>query len=378
MLHNVAISPTSTLHIIIYTMSDGVDNASHNAQLGKNHWLLSSVSMSAVFFPTVNQVHWVINYSYTRMENQHDLIIVRKVCEIYNKISKLEDLNPSNHVNSLFTQLVTLCTSPCQLDVNHLSQEVKETIGKLIRLCGKAEGLLENHYSTLIGSYDKPLNHMKLFPYYFNYLKLSHLEFTMLTTHCSQVPTQLAFVGSGPLPLTSIMLATHFLRHTCFHNYDIDPLANAKAYGLVSSDPDLSKRMLFHTSDIVHVSNGLKEYNVVFLAALVGMDQKEKAKVINHLAKHMAPGAILLLRSAHGARAFLYPVIDPSDLKGFEVLSVFHPNDEVINSVIVARKCSVNQGVYSPLLTSKCSELEGFNPLNHGNVIEELTVDDQA
>ncbi|XP_061344842.1 nicotianamine synthase-like [Gastrolobium bilobum] len=311
------------------------------------------------------------------MDNQKELI-VGKVCKIYDKISTLESLNPSNHVNNLFTQLVTTCTSPCQLDVTQLSQEVKETIAKLIRLCGKAEGLLETHYSALIGSHEKPLNHIKLFPYYSNYLKLSHLEFTMLTRHCSQVPSQLAFVGSGPLPLTSIMLATYYFRHTCFHNYDIDALANAKAYDLISSDPDLSKRMFFHTSDIANVSNGLKEYNVVFLAALVGMDQNEKTQVINHLAKHMAPGAILLLRSAHGARAFLYPVVDASDLKGFEVLSVFHPTDDVINSVIVARKHSVNQGLYSPVLSSKCSEVEGFNPLNHGNVIDELTIDDQA
>ncbi|XP_020205363.1 nicotianamine synthase [Cajanus cajan] len=313
------------------------------------------------------------------METQHQQeVIVGKVCEIYEKISNLGDLNPSNHVNNLFTQLVTICTTPCQLDVTRLSKQVRETIANLIRLCGKAEGLLENHYSTLIGSHDTPLNHMKFFPYYSNYLKLSHLEFTMLTTHCTQVPTQLAFVGSGPLPLTSIMLATHYLRHTCFHNYDMDPLANAKARDLVSSDPDLSKRMFFHTSDILSVSN-LKDYNVVFLAALVGMDKKEKAKVINHLAKFMAPGAFLVLRSAHGARAFLYPVVDPcSDLKGFEVLSVFHPTDEVINSVIVARKHSVNQGVYTPVLASKCSGVEGFNPFNHGNVIEELTVDEQA
>jgi len=313
------------------------------------------------------------------MENQQEVMVVGKVCEIYEKISKLEDLNPSSHVNNLFTQLVTICTTPCQIDVSKFSQNVREITPKLIRLCGKAEGLLENHYSTLIASHENPSNHMKLFPYYSNYLKLSHLEFTMLTPHCTQVPSQLAFVGSGPLPLTSIMLATHYLKQTCFHNYDMDPMANAKAHALVSTDPDLSKRMFFHTDDILNVSTGLKDYNVVFLAALVGIDHEEKAKVIKHLAKFMAPGAILLLRSADGARAFLYPVVDPSsDLKGFEVLSVFHPTDEVINSVIVARKHSVNQGTYSPVLAGKCSGVEGFNSFNHGKAIEELTVEDQA
>jgi nicotianamine synthase len=312
------------------------------------------------------------------MDNSHE-VIVEKVCKIYNKLSRLENLNPSNQVNDLFTQLVTTCTTPChELDITQLPQEIKEKIAKLITLCGKAEGLLESHYSTLIGSNEKPLNHIKIFPYYKNYLKLTHLEFTMLTKHITQVPSKLAFIGSGPLPLTSIMLATYYLTKTCFHNYEIDSLANSKAYDLISKDNDLSKRMFFHTSDIVDVKIGLKDYSVVFLAALVGMDKKEKAKVINHLAKYMAPNAILVLRSAHGARAFLYPIVDPcSDLKGFEVLSIFHPTDEVINSIIVARKCLVNQQGIN-YLKNKCCEVEGFNPLNHGSVVDELSIDEQA
>lgn len=309
-------------------------------------------------------------------------LLVGKVCEIYNELSKLQSLSPSKHVNTLFSQLVLVCTPPCQIDVTKLSNREKETRSKLIILCGKAEGLLESHYSTLLGTYENPLSHTSLFPYYSNYLKLSHLEFTMLNEHCNQVPNKIAFVGSGPLPLSSIILASLHLKNSCFHNYDIDSMANSKAYNLVSSHPDLSKRMFFHTEDIMNVSDPLKEYDVVFLAALVGMDQKEKTRVIDHLSKNMAPGAILLIRSAHGARAFLYPVIDPLDLQGFQVLSVFHPTDEVINSVIIARKSFValplnHQGHGSSTLPSKCIEVQGFNPLSHGNIIKELTIDDQ-
>ena len=78
----------------------------------------------------------------------------------------------------------------------------------------------------------------------------------------------------------------------------------------------------------------------VFLAALVGMAAEEKARVVEHLGKHMAPGAALVVRSAHGARGFLYPVVDPEEIRrgGFDVLAVHHPEGEVINSVIIARK----------------------------------------
>ncbi|XP_062105052.1 nicotianamine synthase-like [Humulus lupulus] len=315
------------------------------------------------------------------MEYEHESL-VGKVSEIYENISKLDSLNPSKQVNFLFTQLVQACIPPCPIDIAKLSNRAKEMRSKLITLCGKAEGLLESHYSTLIGSYENPLDHISLFPYYSNYLKLSQLEFTMLSQNCTQVPNKVAFVGSGPLPLTSIVLASSHLKTTAFHNYDIDPMANSQACDLVSPDSDLSKRMFFHTSDIMNVSDVLKEYQVVFLAALVGMNKEDKTRVIDHLAKNMAPGAILLLRSAHGARVFLYPVIDPCDLQEFEVLSVFHPTDDVINSIIVARKKSMpiiplNQGLFSSILPSKCSEIHGFNTLNHGNMIEELAIDEK-
>ncbi|XP_050225993.1 nicotianamine synthase [Mercurialis annua] len=314
-------------------------------------------------------------------------LLIQKVCDLYNQIASLETLKPSKNVDMLFTNLVLTCMPPNPIDVNKLCKKIQEMRSKLIRLCGEAEGHLETHFSSLLASFENPLDHLNLFPYYSNYLKLSLLEFNILSQHHPQIPNQIAFIGSGPLPLTSIVLACKHLTTTTFHNYDIDRAANSNAIRLVESDPDLSKRMLFHTADVMSVENGLKEFDVVFLAALVGMDKEEKIKVIHHLAKYMAPGAILMLRSAHGARAFLYPVVDPCDLRGFEVLSVFHPTDEVINSVVIARKHQVpiqsidQQGIVPNIfLPSKCSEIQGFNPLkalNHGNMIEEFAIEEQ-
>ncbi|KAI3888669.1 hypothetical protein MKW92_011653 [Papaver armeniacum] len=272
-------------------------------------------------------------------QDQGQELLIKNVCEIYNSLSTLESLKPSKDVDTLFTQLVHSCIPPSPIDVTKLSTKVQEMRSKLIRLCGEAEGHLESHFSTLLGSYEIPLDHINIFPYYTNYIKLGRLEYTILSNYIANPnPNDIAFIGSGPLPLTSIVLASNHLRTTTFHNYDINPLANALARNLVAADHDLSKRMIFHDTDIMDVTNGLSEYHVVFLAALVGMNKEEKRKVIDHLAMHMAPGSLLMLRSAHGARGFLYPIVEPSDLPGFEVLAVFHPMDEVINSVIVARK----------------------------------------
>ncbi|EXB98412.1 Nicotianamine synthase [Morus notabilis] len=340
--------------------------------------------------------------------------LITKVCQLYDQISRLSSLKPSKDVDTLFTQLVLTCIPPNPIDVNKLCKPIQNIRSNLIRLCGEAEGHLESHFSTLLASYQNPLQNLNIFPYYSNYLKLSQLEYNILSQHLtktniddSKTALKIAFIGSGPLPLTSIVLASNHLKTASFHNYDIDPLANSKAEALVSSDPDLSNRMFFHTTDIMDVTTELEEYDVVFLAALVGMDKEEKVRVIRHVAKHMAPGNLLMLRSAHGARAFLYPVVDPcTDLKGFDVLSVYHPTDEVINSVVIARKylydddhdpivlpmqsltVEKKQGIINGtgtvsgqiVLPSKCfHEIEAFSPLNiHGKyMVEELAFEEQ-
>lgn len=273
------------------------------------------------------------------MNNQQ---VVEVVLELYHQISRLESLKPSKDVNTLFTKLVTTCLADHQeapIDVSKLCSDIQEMRSHLIRLCGEAEALLETHYSAHLTCLENPLQNLHLFPYFENYIKLSHLEFTLLSQNLTKTPTRLAFVGSGPMPLTSIILAMDHFPHAHFHNYDIDPIANALASRLVGSHPGLSPRMFFHTSDIMDVTSGLEDYEVVFLAALVGMDDKEeKGCIIRHLSTYMAPGALLVIRSAHGARAFLYPVVDHSHLRGFQILTVHHPVDEVVNSVIVARK----------------------------------------
>ncbi|XP_071699039.1 nicotianamine synthase-like [Rutidosis leptorrhynchoides] len=318
---------------------------------------------------------------------QQEISLIQNVCEIYDNISKLETLKPSKEVDKLFTELVHTCIPHSTINIATLPPNIQEMRSKLIRFCGEAEGHLEAHFSTILGTFEHPLQHLNVFPYYSNYLNLSRLEFDILNQHYStsaQSPKRVAFVGSGPLPLTSIVLASNHLKDTTFHNYDIDSLANSMASRLVSSDPDLSKRMIFHTTDIMDVTDELKEYDVVFLAALVGMDIDDKVKVIKHLGKYMAPGAILMLRSAHGARAFLYPVVDPCVLEGFDVLSIFHPDDDVVNSVVISRKflepVNIDRGNYrrdlgiGSVMPQSCKycDFQAFNnPLGHMKMIDE-------
>ncbi|VAI51362.1 unnamed protein product [Triticum turgidum subsp. durum] len=173
-------------------------------------------------------------------------------------------------------------------------------------------------------------------------INLSKLEYELLARYVPGgiAPARVAFIGSGPLPFSSYVLAARHLPDTVFDNYDLCGAANARASRLFRADRDVGARMSFHTADVADLTDVLATYDVVFLAALVGMAAEDKAKVIAHLGAHMADGAALVVRSAHGARGFLYPIVDPQDVGrgGFEVLAVCHPDDDVVNSVIIAQK----------------------------------------
>lgn len=265
-------------------------------------------------------------------------LLIADVSKLHASISKLESLRPSKEVNSLFTQLVKLCTLPLAIDIAALSKEAQAMRESLIHLCGRAEGLLELEFSTFLAKVPQPLNSLILFPYYGNYVKLANMEYTILLRNGVANPKKVAFVGSGPMPLTSFIMATYHMKSTRFDNFDMDGKANDLARRIVASDGELEKRMKFETRNIMDVKEKLGEYDCVFLAALVGMNKEEKVKIVEHLRKYMKEGGVLLVRSAKGGRAFLYPVVEEHDLAGFEVLSVVHPNNDVINSVVLVRK----------------------------------------
>nr|AWW17537.1 nicotianamine synthase [Triticum monococcum subsp. monococcum] len=274
------------------------------------------------------------------LQNKEVDALVQKITGLHAAIAKLPSLSPSPDVDALFTELVTACVPPSPVDVTKLGPEAQEMREGLIRLCSEAEGKLEAHYSDMLAAFDNPLDHLGMFPY--NYINLSKLEYELLARYVPGgiAPARVAFIGSGPLPFSSFVIAARHLPDTMFDNYDLCGAANDRASKLFRADKDVGARLSFHTADVADLAGELAKYDVVFLAALVGMAAEEKAKVIAHLGAHMADGASLVVRSAHEARGFLYPIVDPQDIAGggFKVLAVCHPDDVVVNSVIIAQK----------------------------------------
>ncbi|WP_158603027.1 nicotianamine synthase family protein [Jiangella rhizosphaerae] len=259
--------------------------------------------------------------------------ITASVVDVYRELATRVDLRPGPDVDGLFDRLVRLVvTAPADAVPAVLEDvEIKELAPRLRALCGRGESELELTWANRVVAGPSPRDELARFPYTANYRQLSRMEIGILASALPRRVRSLAFVGSGPLPLSSLHLAHDLDVHV--DNLDRDPVAlqaGARVAAALGYDA-----LCFREADVLDAD--LSGYDVVVLAALVGDTAAEKRRIMAHLAASMRPGAILLARSARGLRTLLYPPIDRTALDGFEPLTEVHPVNDVINSVILAR-----------------------------------------
>jgi nicotianamine synthase len=205
------------------------------------------------------------------------------------------------------------------------------------------------------GAPDEVLERLKSFPYYRNYEELAWLELCSILSVTKQAPKKIAFIGSGPLPLTSLCLLDALRRESqgkiltrlerddakpVVLNVDCDEVAIAASRHLCLALGDYGQGMEFICADASSSTQNLHDCDVVYVAALVGMSQTEKEDIITRVATHMRKGALMVVRSSWGLRTCLYPEFDIATEKLLQLLEpcvAVHPYGQVVNSVIVAR-----------------------------------------
>jgi len=208
---------------------------------------------------------------------------------------------------------------------------------------------------------DGVLERLTSFPYYENYEQLTRLELFAISS-VGPLPRKIAFIGSGPLPLSSLCLLQmlkngtgtakgssrmHFMRDpsepdgdVVILNIDRDEAAIAASLRLSMELGDEGRGMEFICTEAGSDAQDLREFDAVFIAALVGLSQAEKEDIVLKVAAKMRDGAILVIRSTWGLRTCLYPEMDMTTetlLGKLDVCLVVHPYSQVVNSIIIAR-----------------------------------------
>ncbi len=248
---------------------------------------------------------------------------------------------------------------------------VQEVLPSLRQICAEAESCLELHWAEHILSGeaqtpDEVLARLQTFPYYENYEELTRLELCAILSATKTPPRRVAFIGSGPLPLTSLCLLQALKHNTLSRNLssslaapsnnsvngnnaadpvvvlniDYSPPAIASSLRLSLALGPVGHGMEFLCADAVSDARDLAEFDVVYLAALVGVSQTEKEDIVLRVVARMRAGALLVVRSSWGLRTCLYPEVDLATealLGRLEVCVVVHPYGGVVNSVVVSR-----------------------------------------
>lgn len=256
-----------------------------------------------------------------------------RIVRLTDQLAALPHLRPDPRTNSLFGDLVqTVLTAPDRQAREILAHPEVEGRRSAIRdLSARGETELEHAWAERIATSSDPAAALAEFPYLDNYHRLTALEVRLLT-HAGGTPTSVAVLGCGPLPLSTVGYADAL--GCSVVGLDRDPIAVDLARRFTSRIG--TERVQFEQADAADVD--LTAHDAVVLAALVGESPSAKATILRQMAEAMRPGAMLLARSARGLRTLLYPPVDLNAMPGFEVLEVVHPTDDVVNSVVVARR----------------------------------------
>jgi len=258
--------------------------------------------------------------------------VVSRVEDLHRRLGALSDLRPGPTVDPLFARLVdvALTTSPGLADEVLADPAVRRLRHELVELAARGEYELELAWAERVAADPGELDR---FPYLENYRLLAGVEHDVVAAHLARPVRRVLFVGSGPLPLSSLLLADRL--GVPVDNLDRDPRA-VDAACRVALALGAVDRVTFALGDLLD-HHDLATYDLVVLAALVGVDPDEKRACLAHLARTMAPGALVLARSAHALRTLLYPGVElPADV-ALDLLAVVHPPAPVINSIVLAR-----------------------------------------
>lgn len=187
-------------------------------------------------------------------------------------------------------------------------------------------GIHEAHLAVELLKSGDPWKTLRAFPLYSRYVTLVRKQAEAMHI---QTDSRLAFVGSGPVPITLILLS---------HLYGL------RSVGLDSSfqSVELSKKVieclgLGKEIEIVHGNHcHIKEryWDAVLVSALA----EPKARIFQSLLEILTErgDGIVIFRTYTGMRAVLYEPVQPSDIEGFRIVKVIHPTGRVNNTTVIA------------------------------------------
>ncbi|XHU85456.1 nicotianamine synthase [Peribacillus muralis] len=223
--------------------------------------------------------------------------------DTYKILLEEKDLSPKNPIiNRVLTELVSLISKP--LD-QHMAEEIlnhdqiRSIRGDMLDKLTIAETSMENHYANFFVGSVNTLEDFRSFLYWGNYKELIKTEINELKK-VKNDSQSFAFVGTGPLPLSPLLLQQELgANMTCL---DIDE----QAYSLGKR---IIKQLKGETTSNYIMNDGALhdygEFDLVWIASLV----PNKEEILERIYE-TNPDATVAIRSVDGIHQLLYEPVD--------------------------------------------------------------------
>ncbi|UJR16914.1 hypothetical protein I4U23_003812 [Adineta vaga] len=309
-----------------------------------------------------------------------------RLIQLNTELSQLDITEFSPQIVDLFDELITLCSSSKDMNsssVDHMLQtdtELQISCENLRRLFA-LYGLYGEIRAAKICAVDRNHNFSEHFKHRKGYEELIQCEINMLqeldvylaknltnnNAETDFLVTKIAFIGSGPIPTSSLIILND--HGPCVDIYNIDMCEEANQLASVLSEqilsPDLFQRMHFITQDISehplpnNVRTILNECQVIYLAAYVGINELEKLDILQNLVCQSnndviikKPKQYFVIRTADGLYQILFPKITPEKIEMLQVTTNDHKNKKTLFHVEKVRETLSIYGMLSIIATN--------------------------
>uniref|UniRef100_A0A7U3YFW0 Nicotianamine synthase n=1 Tax=Geobacillus sp. (strain Y4.1MC1) TaxID=581103 RepID=A0A7U3YFW0_GEOS0 len=260
--------------------------------------------------------------------------IIEQYKHAYKILMAEHDLSPNNPI--INETLYSLVNNLGQFFEHELEEEIlsDREIGKIrsdmLRKLETAETLMEFYYAEKFIQDTPNINNLRKFIYWDNYKKLVDIELKKFFALAErQQLSAIAFVGSGPLPLSTILLQRQTGKPVvCL---DINPAAYNIGKKLID------RYGLQHSLTYVLADGASYHYegcDLVWIASLV----PNKQEVVKRIYE-TNPNAVVAIRSVDGIYQLLYEPVDEAIFQHIigKEIGRTKANSSIINSTIFYR-----------------------------------------
>lgn len=256
--------------------------------------------------------------------------IIGEIVSIFEELKHEKDLSPKNaKVNRNLSRLVEIASGDYDFyQVNRIMSDPKiESIRKpLLKICKFAECEMEKYFTQeYINESELNFDDLKKFLYFEHYKRLTDIE-AGLIAKCPR--NKIAFVGSGSLPLSPILM--HKITNAFCHCIDCDYDACKKSCQLIKKlKMDGSIKVIRANA----VDHDYSPYDIVFIASLA----EPKSEILDKIKSYPNVKKIVI-RSAEGMKLLLYEKVNEDEFKGFVIEDMTEPDKIVINTSLLLSK----------------------------------------